>query len=216
MNFTPADNQKMSETPISPSRPPDSYRHGNLRNAALDEAAALVAQRGGADFSLREVAQRLGVRHAALYRHYASREALISTLAARGFSTMKQRFEVAKSLAKGDAEACLVGLKDAYVAMAREEPGAYRVMFSSITLPDAERSAAAEACFGMLVSAFAAAQAARLARADIESRQLAAVNWAALHGLAMLLIDRRLEDQEALMTAFASALEEGWRLKPRP
>jgi AcrR family transcriptional regulator len=216
MNFTPAYNQKMSETPIPPSRPPDRYRHGNLRNAALDEAAALVAQRGGADFSLREIAERLGVRHAALYRHYASREALISTLAARGFSTMQQRFEAATSLATGDAEACLAGLKDAYVAMAREEPGAYRVMFSNITLPDPDRSAAAEACFDMLVSAFAAAQAAGLARADIATRHLASVNWAALHGLAMLLIDRRLEDQDALMAAFASVLEAGWMLKPRP
>lgn len=198
------------------TRPPDSYRHGNLRNAALDEAAALVAQRGGADFSLREIAERLGVRHAALYRHYASREALVSTLATRGFAQMKQRFEAAQSEAGGDAGACLAGLKDAYVAMAREEPGAYRVMFANLSLPDPERGAAAEACFTILVSGFAAAQAAGLARPDIDARQLAAVNWAALHGLAMLLIDHRLDDRETLMAAFTSVLESGWRLRPRP
>lgn len=210
-------------TPRTPSRrDPDSYRHGNLRNAALDAAAALVAERGGADFSLREIAGSLGVRHAALYRHFSSREALVSGIATRAFATMKQRFEAAEAAAGGDACAQLAGLRAAYIAMAREEPGAYRVMFSNISLPDPARSAAAESCFGSLVGAFAKAQAAGLARGDIPAIRLAAVNWAAMHGIAMLLLDRRLEDNDAagggaaLIETLSTVLEDGWTARPRP
>lgn len=209
--------------PPKPSRrAPDSYRHGNLRNAALDAAAALVAERGGPDFSLREIAESLGVRHAALYRHFASREALVSGLAARAFQTMKQRFEAAEADSGGNVHALLAGLRAAYLAMPREEPGSYRVMFSNVSHHDPARTAAAQACFTCLVGAFASAQAAGLARGDIPAICLAAVNWAALHGMAMLLLDKRLEENgaagggAALLDALDTVLEQGWlaRLPP--
>lgn len=210
-------------TPTTPARrATDSYRHGNLRNAALDAAAALVAERGGPDFSLREIAESLGVRHAALYRHFASREALVSGLATRAFETMQQRFEAATAEAGGNVPALLAGLRAAYLAMAREEPGAYRVMFSNISLPDPARTAAAEGCFGRLVGAFARAQAEGLARGDVPAIRLAAVNWAALHGMSMLLLDQRLEDNgaaggpAALLETLGTVLEQGWAAMPRP
>lgn len=222
MNVTTGHNQKMKYPPDSNTRQADSYRHGNLRNAALDEAAALIAARGGTDFSLREIAERLGVRHAALYRHFVSREALISTLAARAFERMRQRFEASEIAARGDAPALLDGLMAAYMAMVREEPGAYRMMFSDLTFPDPARTAAAEACFASLVNAFTMAQQSGIARSDIPALQIATVSWATLHGLAMLLLDKRLgqncstAETEALLSALCSITQEGWRSGLRP
>ena len=43
----------------------DAYHHGNLRRALLDEALAVIAEKGVEGLSLREVAARVGVSHAA-------------------------------------------------------------------------------------------------------------------------------------------------------
>lgn len=221
-NVTSGHNHKMTNPPISSPRPPESYRHGNLRNAALDEAAALVAARGGAEFSLREIAERLGVRHTALYRHFESRDALISTLAARAFERMRQRFEEAETTAMGDAGTLLDGLMAAYLAMVRDEPGSYRVMFSNLSCSDPARAEVSGACFAILVNAFSMAQRAGLARSDVSALDIASVNWAALHGLAMLRLDGQLGEDgcagkgESLLPALRAILQDGWMIKPRP
>ena len=57
------------------------YHHGDLRAALLTAAEAELAERGVEAFSLRSVAKRAGVSHAAPYRHFKDREALLSALA---------------------------------------------------------------------------------------------------------------------------------------
>ena len=53
------------------------YHHGDLAAAALDEALGLIAADGEARFSLRALADRLGVAHRALYNHFADREDMV-------------------------------------------------------------------------------------------------------------------------------------------
>jgi AcrR family transcriptional regulator len=192
------------------------YRHGDLRNALLDAAAELVVARGGPDFSLREIAARVGVRHAAAYRHFASKEAIVSALAARAFERMAGRFKAVQDRAAGDVLAHIEGLAHAYLSMVRDEPGGYRVMFANLLIPDAVRDEAARKCFDALLSAIAEGQRAGLVRGDLPAIAIAASNWAALHGLAMLLLDRRLEEDgpaggsDALFSALRLVLRQGW------
>jgi AcrR family transcriptional regulator len=196
------------------------YRHGDLRNALLDAAAELVATRGGPDFSLREIAARVGVRHAAAYRHFASKEAIVSALSARAFERMAERFKTVEERVAGDVLARIEGLADAYFSMVRDEPGAYRVMCDNLRVPDAVRNEAARKCFETLLSAITEGQHVGLVRDDLPAIAIAASNWAPLHGLAMLLLDRLLEEDGAAggSTALLSALRlvqrEGWSAKP--
>ena len=53
-----------------------TYRHGNLKAAALKAASRLVAKGGHEQLSLREVADAVGVAHRSLYNHFEDREAL--------------------------------------------------------------------------------------------------------------------------------------------
>ena len=46
------------------------YHHGDLPDTLRRAAAELIAERGAAGFSLREVARRAGVSHAAPAHHY--------------------------------------------------------------------------------------------------------------------------------------------------
>ena len=62
------------------------YHHGDLRNALIDAAAAIVEVRGLEELSLRGAARRAGVSQTAPYRHFADKEALIAAVAADGSS----------------------------------------------------------------------------------------------------------------------------------
>ena len=63
-----------------------NYHHGDLRRALLDAAWRLVAEKGLAALTLRELARAAGVSHAAPYHHFPSRTALLDALAEEGFA----------------------------------------------------------------------------------------------------------------------------------
>ncbi|MFO6447501.1 TetR/AcrR family transcriptional regulator [Erythrobacter sp. NE805] len=96
-----------------------AYHHGDLAAAAVEEALRLIAAEPAASFSLRSLAERLGVAHRALYNHFATRDTLLASVAARGFDrladTLRQAPDPARFLA-------------AYVRFALAEPGLYDVM----------------------------------------------------------------------------------------
>jgi AcrR family transcriptional regulator len=62
-----------------------TYRHGNLREAALKAATRLVAADGHEALSLREVAEAVGVAHRSLYNHFVHREALLDAVATEAY-----------------------------------------------------------------------------------------------------------------------------------
>lgn len=62
-----------------------TYRHGNLRAAALKVATRLVAESGHEQLSLREVAEAVGVAHRSLYNHFVHREALLDAVATEAY-----------------------------------------------------------------------------------------------------------------------------------
>jgi AcrR family transcriptional regulator len=62
-----------------------TYRHGNLRAAALKVATQLVAKNGHPALSMREVAETVGVAHRSLYNHFEHREALLDAVATEAY-----------------------------------------------------------------------------------------------------------------------------------
>lgn len=69
----------------------DRYHHGNLRQACLEGARAMLEEDGSGTISLREVARRAGVSPAAPYRHFKDREDLLRALAADALATMRKK-----------------------------------------------------------------------------------------------------------------------------
>src|SRR5256714_2177692 len=65
-----------------------SYRHGNLKAAAIKAAFRLVAKAGHEQLSLRAVADVVGVAHRSLYNHFADREALLDAIATEGYTRL--------------------------------------------------------------------------------------------------------------------------------
>lgn len=62
-----------------------SYHHGDLRVALLRASLDLMREQGDHRLTLREVARRVGVSHAAPFRHFRDKNALLAAIAEEGF-----------------------------------------------------------------------------------------------------------------------------------
>jgi AcrR family transcriptional regulator len=102
---------------VRPAR--DGYRHGNLREASISAAFALVASGGDAALTLRRVAEAVGVAHRSLYNHFADREALVDAVAEAGFEALASKLRLAGTRAD---------FVKAYVRFVLDNPNLYRVM----------------------------------------------------------------------------------------
>jgi len=98
-----------------------TYRHGNVRAAAIAAAYAMLADGGDASLSLRRVADALGVAHRSLYNHFADRDALLNAVATEGF------LRLAGILARKRTKAAFVA---SFARFALEHPSLYDVMMS--------------------------------------------------------------------------------------
>jgi AcrR family transcriptional regulator len=170
------------------------YHHGDLRNALLQAGLALLAEEGIAGLDMRKVARAAGVSHAAPYRHFADKQALLAAIAEDGFRQLASRMDAAIGQAPTNAGDRLEQLAHAYVRFALDHPAHMREMFSGLT---AERAAypglyvAAKQAFQRVVQVIERGQA----RGEIgpgDPTNLSMVAWTQIHGIAMLLIEDQL------------------------
>ena len=173
------------------------FHHGDLASALVAAASALIAARGGPDFSLREVAESVGVSHTAAYRHFAAKADLLAEIAARGFARLDKAVTsaVVRRDGKVDAAASLGAGGLAYLDFAERHPGAYRVMFLAELCDAARHPALVEAAnraLAALVAIVAAGQESGVVRADRPAAEIATVVWAAVHGHASLRLDGQI------------------------
>jgi AcrR family transcriptional regulator len=106
------------------------YHHGNLREALVEAARRLIAERGPAGFTLSDAAKLAGVSPAAPYRHFKDRQALLGEVAALGFAALARRLQAAVAAA-GEGPEGFMAMGRAYLAFAREEPAYYAAMFNT-------------------------------------------------------------------------------------
>ena len=64
------------------------YHHGDLRRTIIETAMAMLHEDKGWQFTLREVARRAGVSHAAPYKHFPDKAALLAEMALLGFARL--------------------------------------------------------------------------------------------------------------------------------
>ncbi len=111
--------------------PKRGYHHGNLRQALIEGALALIEEKGPAGFTLSEAAKQAGVTPAAVYRHFEGREDLIAEAARQGYEIFADLMEYAYESGQPSALASFEATGRAYLAFARKYPGHYVAMFES-------------------------------------------------------------------------------------
>src|SRR3954453_2745869 len=65
------------------------YHHGDLRRTLLQTSLELLESAGDDALTLRSVAARAGVSHAAPYRHFADRNALLAAVNDEAFGALR-------------------------------------------------------------------------------------------------------------------------------
>ena len=164
------------------------YHHGNLREALIDAALNLIAQKGPAGFTFADAARSAGVSSAAPYRHFRDRDALIADVAGRGFELFETHMERAWNGGNPEPFAAFEKLGRAYLSFARDEPAYYSAMFEAgISLDsDAGLRQASDRAFAVLRRA----AEALVGRAPADKRPPALMVslhvWALAHGIASL------------------------------
>ena len=107
------------------------YHHGNLKQALVDAALALIEAKGPTGFTLSEAAKQAGVTPAAVYRHFEGREDLIAEAARQGYEIFADVMQYAYDKGQPSALAAFEATGRAYLAFARKYPGHYIAMFES-------------------------------------------------------------------------------------
>jgi len=181
--------------PTPKLRAVQSYHHGDLHDALLKAAEALLEREGMQGLTLRAAAREAGVSHAAPTHHFRDMTGLLSELAAVGFRRFAKALREAVSAAPTPRDR-LNAMGMAYVAFARAHPAMFMLMFRSERL-DTSRPALKEA-MQESNAAFAGGFGARRESPGTGQPPAALVAdmvraWSIVHGFAVLLLDHRLE-----------------------
>ncbi len=158
------------------------YHHGQLGPALRETARAILEEQGLDALSLRSVARRAGVSHAAPYRHYASREALLADVACEGIANLREELAHAAA-APAEKSERIVRIATTYLRFALRHRGLIRLIFG----PEFRNR-----------SSFPALCEATSALVDDLGRGLSdpvagLAALSAMHGLAMLILENVID-----------------------
>ena len=206
--------RKRAAAPPSP-KPAGRYHHGDLRRALLDGALLLVEEQGVAALSLREVARRLGVSHAAPGHHFPDRLALLVAMAAEGYERLASDMESAgEGRPHGPERLRAVG--EAYLRFALDHPSHLEVMFGpevgGMKVRPPELRAPSERARRVLDSTVEALAGLPPRSPGVPRDPFIEVHtfaaWALLHGAARLWIDGPLRASMERLGAGRARFEE--------
>ncbi len=188
--------------------PRQSYHHGDLRRALLTAAADAIADSGVTALSMRDLARRAGVSHAAPAHHFADKAGLLTALATDGFERL------AKALATSRlASNSLLELGVTYLRFALADRATFEVMFRTDLYhaddPDllAARRQAADALYAGMTdlpdaplagpATVSPARPAKEGTAELvsdEVREVGLAAWSMVHGFATLWLSGAFPD----------------------
>ena len=178
------------------------YHHGDLRPALLRAAVETITEAGAAAMSLREVARRAGVTHAAAAYHFGDKAGLFTAIAAEGYRELGEALREAAEARRGFLE---MGV--AYVRFAVSHRAHFEVMYRpELYHPDDPEVSRARAGTAALLYGTATPDAGQLA-AGVAA-------WSLVHGIATLWLNGSLppqlgHDPEEITRVVAPHLDTG-------
>ena len=177
-------NDSVAATATRPRRNPNerAFHHGDLRNGLLEAARAILEEQDLSALTLRAVARRAGVSHAAPYRHFPNHEALLVELGLEGFAELRQ-FIVEAGKVGGPESDRIANIGAAYMRFVAKRPAVARLMFGP-QLPHREKFPALTIAADAIGTEIGAA---------LSDPNLGLAVWSAVHGLAMLVLENVID-----------------------
>jgi len=149
-----------------------------FRDRVCSVAAVLLAEMGYDNFTMRDLAKRLGSSAMTPYRYFANKDAIMALVRVKGFSLLADRLEgVMRD--EGTATEKSRAFVACYVTFAREENAFYQLMFGNELArgePDRE-----EQRVQSLFAEYAKLQSDRMGL-DVDVDRIGELLWSTLHG----------------------------------
>jgi AcrR family transcriptional regulator len=157
----------------------------DTRAQLLLAVGAVLHEVGLADLSLRKVAARAGVSHAAPGVLFGDRAGMYTAFAIEGFGRLERRLAAAPAGADGPDDVAAIGR--AYIAFAFDEPEVFEVMFRRDLLraEDPAYLRAARQAYRPFLEVMRRCVAQGVVRAD-DARDVQLMAWSTVHGFAAL------------------------------
>jgi len=169
----------------------------SLKDAIVRAAIELGTELGEEGLTMRGIAARLGVSATALYQHFEGKASILRAIRLHGVALMNK--SVAPAFEREDPLEQIRECALLYINFARSNPWLYGLLFGGEAVDygaftDAEREVASWSQKMMMRTFERGKQSGKL-RADLDLETASFVMWAANHGVAMLLITRRISEQ---------------------
>lgn len=171
-----------------------TYHHGDLKNALIKAGVEILAKDGVSGLSLRKVALKAGVSHAAPYAHFADKQALIAAISTEGFRQLYERVSGVAEKYQSQPEKQLTEAAWAYVQFAMDDRDRFKVMFSGVLEKEKEYPdfvVESQRNFQLVKSIVEANQASGRLRGG-DSALVALSAWGIIHGFLMLLLEGQI------------------------
>ena len=184
---------------------PDTYHHGSLRETLLRTALEAIEEHGPAALSLRDLARRAGVSHAASAYHFGDKAGLLTAIAVDGQEM------VADAMADAfERTGTFLEMGVAYIRVAIEHRAHFEVVYRpDLYHADDPQFLDAQRRTGEIFQTGLATLSATQAGPDLAIAGVAA--WSLVHGFAQLWINGLLQsgvgdDAEPVARAVAALL----------
>ena len=179
------------------------------RDALVQACTDLIAAHGAAALSLRQVAERVGIKAPSIYVHFANKEALLAEASRQAAATLADFLQAAD--AGGDARTRLLITAMGYLRFAEVHPSLFALLFRE--LPSARHSLdeapAANSPYRLLLAR--AADFLGVEHAELLSFGI----WSLVHGAAVLRQTHLRDFSGPIVEATRqnlACLIDGWRL----
>jgi AcrR family transcriptional regulator len=172
--------------------PPKPYHHGDLRRVLIDAALGLAEESGVEEVSMREAARRAGVSPGAPFRHFESRDALMTAVAEE--AQRRFRLEIETALAEAPTDDPLLRFRSlglAYLRWAMRNPAHFEII-STGRYFDHDRAASLSRDNAELIAMTERTLSEAFARGQLRVTDLKAVQIAGralVYGFARMNID---------------------------
>ena len=172
-----------------------SYHHTDLKKALFIACHKLLKSTEPDKISLRILAEEIGVSHAAIYRHFKDREALLEVMATYGFERLAKAQKTALMTEK-TAELGFLRAGVAYILFAIRNPFYYKIMFlTKRSNPSDELKRSRLRSYSILVNA--CRNYLKEKGRNNDPREYALMAWSLVHGYSNLYLETGFPKSEA-------------------
>jgi AcrR family transcriptional regulator len=177
-----------------------TYHHGNLKEVLISAGLEILSEKGMEGLSLRNVAKRIGVSHAAPYNHFHDKQALLAALSTAGHERLHQTLLETFEKFKHDSTDLIIEIAWAYLQFAQQDPDRFKLMFSSALEEERNHPAFMEisrksiALFEEII--LFCQSKGQLAGGDVKS--IAIKLWSSVHGFTYLSLENQFPKEYPL------------------